>query len=250
MKHHLLAFGGAAQDFSAGLVTVPPIADGLIRFNSNVIQTTDDWKIWASFVGGNDITQCRLNSASLRIRGFPNLTPLNDSHLAGSRPGVYDCRDYPLMLRSMENASLQATNAAAADAIALFTMSRDNGNMNINHAALRKVRFSAALTSVAFGWSSEVNLVLSDDLESGRYEVYGMECFEADGIAARLVFKDQVERPGLPMQQLVSDIGSDIYMGGLGVWGSFDSITPPFIQSIHGAAAAQTLTGYLYLGKA
>lgn len=249
MKHHLLAFGGAAQDYSAGLVTVPPISDGLIRFNSNVIQTTDDWKIWASFVGGDDISQARLNSASLRIRGYPNLTPLNDSHLAGSRPGIYDMRDFPLSLRSMENASLQATNAGAAAAIALLTMSRDNGNMNVNHAGLRKVKFTAAPTSVAYGWSSEVNVTLTDDIEAGRYEVYGMECYEADLIAARLVFKDQVERPGIPGQQLVSDIGSPIYMGGLGVWGTFDSITPPFIQSIHVAAAAQTLNGYLYLGK-
>lgn len=246
----MLAFGGAAQDYSAGLVTVPPINDGLIRFNANVIQTTDDWKVYATFVGGADLSQVRLNSPSMRIRGYPNLTPLNDSHLAGSRPGLYDCRDFPLQLKSMENASLQATNAGAAAAIALFTMSRDGGNMNVNHSALRKVKFTATLTSIAFGWSPEVNVTLTDDLEAGRYEVYGMECYEADLIAARLVFKDQVERPGIPGQQLVSDIGSPIYMGGLGVWGSFDSITPPFIQAIHVAAAAQTLNGYLYLGKA
>jgi len=250
MNHHLLAMGASALDASAGLVTLTAIADGLLRFNSNVLQLTEDWKILSTYAGGVGLTRARLNTAGNRLRGFPNLTPLNGSVLAGSRPGISDLRDFPLELRAMENASFQVTNGAANDIIILANMTRESPNLNINRSGLRKVRFSASLTSIAFGWSPEANVTLEDDIEAGRYNVYGMEVYEADCVAARLVFKDQVERPGCPAQQLVSDISSPVYMGGLGLWGSFDSITPPFIQAIHVAAAAQTLAGYLLIAKA
>lgn len=249
MKHHLLAFASAALDASAGLVTLPAPSDGLLRFSSNVLQTTDEWQLLTSFAGGVGLVQARMNSASSRIRGYPNLTPLNASVLAGSRPGLNDMRDTPITLKAYENITVQVTNADAQNTVVLMTLARDGLNYNINRSGIRKVKFTAAVTSLAFGWSNEGNVVLADDLEAGRYEVYGMEVWEADCVAARLVFKDQVERPGCPAQQLVSDIPSDIYCMGLGGWGSFDSITPPFIQGLHVAAAAQTLTGYLYIAK-
>lgn len=251
MRFHLAAFGGAAQDLSAGLVTVPNIpSEPLLRFSNNVLQLSDDWYLLASFSGGIGLSRLRINSASSRIRGFPNLNPLAGSTLSGSIPPVCDFRHSPLPLKAGENVTIQATNGAANNVISLLIMARPDVNFNINPTGLRWIRWTATVTTVAFSWGPSANVVLDDDLEAGRYNVYGMYVFEADMIAARLIFKDQVERPGFAMPQLVSDQPWKGLDGGLGLWGQFDSITPPFIEPLHVAAAAQTLTGYMLVGKA
>lgn len=250
MKPHMIAFGAAAFDASAGLVTVPFITDPVIRAASNIVQLTDDWNLLYGYAGGVNLARLRLNSASLRTRGFPNLFPFMNAVLAGDNPAVFDFRDYPHLLRNGENISLQATTAAAVDVIAVLQICRGEPNYNINTRGLRWVRFTASLTSVAFTWGPEANVTLDDDMESGEYDVYGFTVFEADAIAARLVFKDQVERPGCISQQTAVQRPWPGLGGGIGKLGRFSTITPPMIQSMHVASAAQSLVGQMLIGKA
>src|ERR1051325_9545026 len=184
MKQHMIAFGGSAQDFSAGLVTVPTIADPVIRSSSNIIQLTEDWLVLWGYAGGVGLTRLRLNSAGNRIRGYPNLIPFMASHLAGDNPAMIDHKDFPLTLRDGENASLQATNGGAQDTIVLLQIARGEPNYNVNTRGLRWVRFTASLTSVAYSWGPEANVVLDDDIEAGRYEVYSFYLFEGDAVGA------------------------------------------------------------------
>lgn len=250
MRSHMIAFGGAALDLSAGLVTVPFIPDPLIRASSNIMQLSDDWMMLWGFAGGVGLARLRLSSASSRLRGFPNLQPFNASVLGGDNPSFFDYREYPLQLYNGENVTIQGTNGVANDVIVLLSLARGTPDFNVNSRGLRLIRFTASLTSVAFTWGPEANIVLDDDIEAGRYNVYGMAYEEADAIAARLVFKDQVERPGCIANQSLTTRPAEVAYGGQGLWGSFDSITPPFIQSMHVASAAQSLIGYLLVGKA
>jgi hypothetical protein len=170
--------------------------------------------------------------------------------LAGNLPPVNDAREMPISLFAGENITIQATNGAAENIIVLAQLARPDVNLNVNTRGLRWIRFTASLTSVAFTWGPEANVVLDDDLEAGDYNVYGFNYFEADAIAGRLVFKDQVERPGAIAYQTVAQQPWNGQAGGLGLLGTFNSITPPFIQSMHVASAAQSLIGYLLIGKA
>lgn len=249
MKQHLLAFGGAAQDYSAGNVTVPVIADSLIRIVSNVLQLTDDWKAIWSWFGGVGLSKVRVNSAGNRAMGYPNLMPIQIAAVAGDNPPINDMRDYPLIFNAGENVSIQATNAAAQATVGVLAICSDTPNYNINGVGLRKVRFTASVTSLAYGWSSAGNIVLDDDLEYGVYGIFGMQVYEGDAIAARLLLKNQVERPGVICGQAATDRPPAINYGGLGLMGTFETLTPPFIESLHIAAAAQTLTGFLYIAK-
>ena len=249
MKQHMVAFGGLAQDYSAGNVTVPNIADPLIRFSSNVMQLTDDWMSVWSFFGGVGLTKVRLSSASTRIRGYPNLTPFAATDLGGDLPKVCDHRDSPLLLKAGENVTIQATNGGAQATIGLLQLGRGDYNLNVNASGLRKIRFTATVTGVAFGFSQAANVVLDDDIEYGTYDVYGWSVFEAATLAARLIFKDQVERPGVLANQAVTDRPWDAFYGGLGLLGSFQTLTPPFIENIANAAGANNLVGYLYCAK-
>ena len=250
MKLHMIAFGGDAQDFSAGLVTMPFIADPLIRASSNVVQLSDDWYTVYAFVGGVGLTRVRLSSASSRIRGYPNLFPFTASHLGGSNPQIVDMRDFPIDLKNGENVTMQATNGGAQATVLLIQLGRGGMNYNINAGGLRWIRWTCTLTSVAYQWGPEANIVLDDDIEAGNYNVWDFNYFEADAIAGRLVFKDQVERPGCIANQVVTDAPNMTMKGGQGLMGTFNSITPPFFQSMHVAAASQSLTGYMLVSKA
>lgn len=250
MKHHLLAVGGAAQDYSAGLVTVPIISDILMRQNSNILQLSDDWTLFAARLAGTGLTRFRISSAQSRIRGYPNLQPFGATVLGGDLPTVADLRDNPISLHNGENVTLQATNGGAQTTLGCLWLTRDTLNTSINMAGLRWISFTSAVTSVANAWSNAGNVVLDDDIEAGNYNVYGLKVSEATTYFARLIFKNQVERPGCLAVQAQTQRSSELTNGGVGLFGQFQSITPPFIEVVANASAAITPAGYLLVGKA
>ena len=250
MKQHLLAFGTGALDASAGLVTVPVVNDGLIRASSNIVQLNESWDVLASYVGGVNVSRCRINSAGSRIRGYPNLHPINNSTLFGDNPIENDMRQSPIRLNQGENVTVQMTNAALVVVDVGLILAEPGGMFQPVPSHARKVRFTASPTSIAWGWSGAYNVVLDDDLEAGDYDVYGMSCYEATIALARLIFKNQVERPGCVCQQTAVQRPSRLQFGGTGKWGTFNSITPPFIEVYANAAAAISVVGYLLIAKA
>ena len=249
MKQHLVAFGGAAQDYSAGLVTVPFVADGLIRASSNVMQLNDNWDLQWAYAGGVGLTRLRINSAQSRLRGYPNLTPFQATTTGGDNPGVCDMRASPIKLYNGENVTLQATNGGAQATIALLSLAEAGQQAEPTPPGARRVRFTAAPTSVAYGWSAPANIVLDDDLEAGIYGVYGFSCFEATMLGARINFKDQVEKPGCIANQSATQRPFPPFLTGMGKMGEFWSLTPPFIEVFANAAAAIAVVGYLTIQK-
>lgn len=250
MNHHLVALGGAAQDYSAGLVTVPVISDGLIRTVNNVMQLSDNWQILAARLGGVGMLRARLSSARARLNGYPNLDPLDAAVLGGDLPGFADMRDHPIQLFDGENVTIQATNAGAQATAGGLFMTRQQPIYNQPPDGLRWISFTAAGTGTAYSWAPQVNVVLDDDLESGWYAVYGLRYYEATTILARLIFKDQVERPGCIANQTKTQQPADVFNFSLGMFGKFQSITPPFIEVFTTTAAALTTpTGQLLVKK-
>lgn len=249
MKQHLVAFGGDAQDYSAGLVTVPFIPDGLIRASSNIMQLNENWDIQWAFAGGVNLSRVRLNSAQSRIRGFPNIFPMMNAVDGGDNPAIVDMRNAPIKLYNGENVNIQATNAAAAAALVLLSLVEAGQQAEPTPPGARRVRFTASVTTVAFGWSSAANIVLDDDLEAGIYGVYGLSTFQATVQASRIVFKDQVEKPGVLSCQTAVQRPFPPFMTGMGKMGEFWSLTPPFIECYADAAATVTVTGYLTIQK-
>jgi len=249
MKQHLVAFGGAAFDASAGLVTVPFIADGLIRASTNVMQLNANWDIVTSYFGGPALSRVRLNSARSRIKGFPNLAPFQALAIGGDNPILCDMRMTPVKLYTGENVTLQATNTGAADTIGFLQLSEPNNMFEPPPPDSRRVRFTASCVCIAFGWSTASNIVFDDDLDAGIYQVYGMSAFQATLLGARLVFQSQVEKPGVVANQTALQRPFPPYLIGMGKLGEFYSLVPPFIEALANAAATITVTGYLVISK-
>ena len=250
MKSHLLALGGTAQNYSAGLATVPVIPDVLIRTQANIIQLSDDWQVFAAFMGGVGMLRFRLSSAQSRIRGYPNLSPLSAVALPGDLPKMADMKDNPIQLYNGENVTLQATNAGAQTTFGALFMSREQLVFNQPPNGLRWISFTFPGAGIASSWSAPINVVLDDDLEAGTYEVYGLRLDEATSYMGRLIFKDQVERPGCLANQAATERSQDSVIGGMGLMGRFQSITPPFVEVVANASAALTTpTGQMLVRK-
>lgn len=247
--HHMAAFGSDAFDGSAGLATLPFIAEPVLRSVSNVLQLQEDWDLQASFIGGAAITQARINSASTRIRGFPQLIPMQAGSVGGSLPAINDMREQPLRLAARENVSVQVTNGGAVHTLGLLWLTPPNWGNNVNVRNLRWIRFTVSQVCVLFTWSQPGTIILDDTLEAGWYKVYGLATFQATALCSRLIFNNQVLRPGCLSVQTALQQPAKIFNAGMGEYGQFESITPPQMETIANASATISVTGWLLCGK-
>lgn len=250
MRQHVLAFGAAALDASAGnvqLVARPEQAFSISGGNN--FQIPKPLQIFAGYVGGAGLLRGRINTGSLRSRGFPQLYPLNPTELPSSPPRVMDIRYAPLQLQKEEDLRVDVTNGGAQDTVAGLWVTPDPFEQNINVRDLRILRFTATVTAAILGWSTPATIVFEDLIEGGVYDIYGMGVNSATGILARLILQGEFYRPGCLMQSLVTNYVDDMFMGGSGKWASFNTYSPPQIETIDSAAGATALTGWLLCGK-
>jgi hypothetical protein len=101
------------------------------------------------------------------------------------------------------------------------------------------VRATGAATQTTTTWVNG-NLTFSQTLPAGRYRIVGMRARSTDAVAARLVFAEQVARPGVPVLNAIGD--NDPWMfryGNAGVFGEFPHTNPPTFDVLGGAATAQ-----------
>lgn len=103
------------------------------------------------------------------------------------------------------------------------------------------VQCTATVAQAADVWTNGA-LAFSTDLPVGRYAVVGMKARSADGVVARLVFREKAARPGVLMANAAADL--DPYwcrFGRMGVFGEFSSLQPPTLDVLGGVAAAQVV---------
>lgn len=250
MQFHLLAFGSAAFDGSAGLTLLPGIAEqAFSRSAQNNFQIPNPLNLFMAYAGGVGITQARINTGSLRAKGFPQIAPLSAVEQQASTPPMMDFRDYPLYLRKEEDFRIDVANGGAQDTVVIAGVTPDTVNYNINLRDLRMLRFTITLTGAVLAWSAPGTVVFDDVLEGGIYEVFGLSVHHANAIAARLIFQSQFYRPGCLGKAAVTAWLPTMFLGGLGAWGEFNYYSPPQMEFLASAAGAANLTGYMLCAK-
>lgn len=250
MRQHVLAFGAAALDASAGNVQLVAVSEqAFSKSGGNNFQIPKPLKIFAGYVGGVGLLRGRVNTGSLRSRGFPQIYPLNLTVLPPTPPKVMDIRYGPLQLVKEEDLRVDVTNGGAQDTAALLWVTPDDVEQNINSRDLRILRFTATVTAVALAWSTPATIVFEDLIEGGVYDIYGMGIQSATGVAARLIIQGDFYRPGCLAQTLATAYVDDMFMGGTGKWASFNTYSPPQIESFDSAAGASSIVGWLLCSK-
>jgi len=93
------------------------------------------------------------------------------------------------------------------------------------------VRATITLALVAGTWSFS-NMTFTEDLPVGTYDIVGFDCVAGEGMIARLVPVGAMNRPGVPVRQLVSNTiyGNKFRNGNMGVFCTFPHNNIPSVE--------------------
>ncbi len=190
---------------------------------------------------GSDLKSIRLTSPTLRA--VAPITPGQFHHadtIDGYYP-VYSLMNNQFQMQTDEQVrALAANDAATADSAFVGALVSDGNVAPLNGATIITVSGTAAVTASSENWVTG-QITLDTILPRGVWAVVGAKAVQANGVFARLVFSGQGVRPMFPIVPNPEVPTDQMFRGGkMGLWGTFDSRSPPKLQVLSsGAASAQ-----------
>jgi hypothetical protein len=181
---------------------------------------------------GNDasFTRAQIQSPSLRILANLDVEPIVAALVLGSPPEQSFWPATPVELTPDEAMNFAVLSDPAAPAGHYGLVFLSDGAQSPIEGRIFSVRCTATITQVVGTWVNG-NLTFSQTLPAGRYQVVGMRARSTNMVAARLVFPEQVARPGVLAVNAVADL--DPYwtrFGRMGVFGEFPHTNPPTVD--------------------
>jgi hypothetical protein len=190
----------------------------------------------------NDASAARAQVQSPSLRAFANLDvePIVAAAVFGAPPESLLHPDSPIAVSPDESLNFAVLSDPAAAALhyglvwlADRALERITGN-------IFTVRATSAIAQTTLTWVNG-NLTFTQTLPAGRYRIVGMRARSTDAVGARLVFPEQVARPGVPVVNAIGDNDPWAFRyGNMGAFGEFPHTNPPTVDVLGGAAAAQT----------
>lgn len=247
MSFHLAAYSASADQ--AAIAPIAAVSDPSLTVSGNNIQIPDFAPmLHGAFGVGVNLTRLQLQSPSLRrIINF-EVSPLNYAATLLSPPAYVDLFKSPIALDVAEQMQAYASeDGAGATRMNAFVMLGDGKNEAIAEP-IYTVRVTGATTLTAFAWTNGA-LTFDQVLPVGDYAIVGSKFFSAGLLAFRFLFQGSTPRPGglgtTTLQGLTPEAQRN---GGWGVWGIFNSTTPPTVDWFSGSADTAE-TGYIDLVK-
>lgn len=204
--------------------------------NGHYVPQFDQFLLYAYF-GAATPNRARLISPAFRQLSTPWIRPVNTDIVPGHRPGIADYRMNPLRIRALEELQLEGmqTTGGAAVVAAIAGITR-NPVMSAPNGDIITMRGTGTTTAVAGGWTN-CAVTWQDTLPTGTYAVVGLNFVGATALSARLIFEEQVERPGCLGCSGADLTPPEMFLnGGLGVWGRFNANRMPNVEILCNAA--------------
>lgn len=224
----------------AGVLTaLAPIADQIVTTINNDVRVPNT----VNNVGGaialiNDASAARaqLQSPSLRNVLNPDIEPIITGATFGSVLPIFLHGNSPMPLDVDEGLDFFAQSAPAGAVDHFGFVFLTDGKFAPVSGQIYTLRTTAAAAGTKGKWDFE-QLTMGQVLPVGSYQVVGMRARGATLVAARLVFIGGIFRPGVIAVAGVADIGSEQFRyGNVGVYGQFDSTTPPAVELLDNGA--------------
>lgn len=238
MAFHLLGWS-ESQD-SAVLVNAAALPDQALQVNGDqIIVPNDLTQLIFYYALGPNATRAWIVSPSLRRMYNEEIFPLDLAAIATDQSLVVDHSQSPLILDAGEPLEAwMAEGAAGASRVTILAALAD-GLPVPQSGDFHTIRVTSSTAAVANVWSN-VTLTFNDVLPSGMYAVVGGMMQSANMQAWRLVFKGGSYRPGAPGVSTIGLRHNRLFRNGnLGVWGTFENLTPPSMDVLcNGADAA------------
>jgi len=222
-------YAAATEQLIAG------VADQSHRVNGDDIYIGKHNQIVGAYAYGYAIGDCRLSAPSLRRVSTIYIAPLvNDLGGYGQFTSKHldwrgDC-SLPLITNEALNVYSQGGVNAAHNCLVGVWLAE--APITPVKGGIWTVKASHAVSAVEKAWVN-TELTWSDDLPVGRYQIVGARAYMVSGGLFRFVFIGAAHRPGgvCVHEQFLQEDNVQ-RKGGMGVWGEFDSVTPPSVEVI------------------
>lgn len=236
---HTVAFSADYVTTNIGGLTTPVVDNTVFISGNNLNIPSGLNNLFGAIpfaTTGGASTTAQLQSPSLRETFFPDLNPKPIAATAGTLPTIFELFDNPVPLVVNEGLNYfdDASSAATAGQHGAVVFLSDGSRTPVVKSKIFTMRATATITLVKSTWVNGA-LTFGQTLPVGKYDVVGLRAEGTGLLAARINFigPSAVTRPGCPAQATsqVSDVIA-FRMGRLGVWGTFDSTTPPSIDCL------------------
>lgn len=230
--HHLSAYYESI-DPGGALVPIAAVTDPVLFTDG------DDVRVPAALpniIGKaalqNDASAARAQLQSPSLRSFVNVDvePIVAALVWGSPPEAVYHPLSPIQVTPEEALNFYVQSDPAAAAVHQGFVWYSDGALQPTPGRIFTVRATSAITLSAGVWVNG-NLTFGSTLPQGDYQVVGMRARGTNLVAARLVFVGGTWRPGVMAVNAIADEDTHFQrMGRMGVWGQFNTNTPPTIE--------------------
>lgn len=216
----------------AALTALTPIPDGTVQIQNNDVFVPEKMnQIIAAAAMINSATatlRAQLQAPSLRSTLNFDIGPIKNGLVFGSLPPMNRLYQTPLQLQTNEPLDFFVQNGAAVMNRGFIWLA--DGPVKPTSGKIFTVRATGAASLVTASWVNTA-ITFGQTLPSGHYQCVGFRAWSANGVCARLFFKNSPWRPGVPMGNLeADDTWMDFRFGNMGVLGEFDNTVPPSVD--------------------
>lgn len=242
--HTVSAFTGSASGTLTNTVQ-PPIQDQIIATQNSAIFLMDDRKLLAAYGGGTGLLSTLLSSPTLLQNGYPAIYPIDSGALGGNLPATYRPMQNGLILPAREQIQVLINHTGAGPDQLATMLFHTKQFRNAPPGPFKTIQATATGANGNLVWSL-LTMSLTQGLKRGRYACVGMAAQGTNLLAARLVFPQQVDRPGCMCTIDATLYEWDDYRyGNMGLYGVFDNDNLPQIECFGTGALSGTITIYL-----
>ncbi len=223
----------AYYDSALGTVAdtdISAVQDPVVQITNNHFVFQQARQLVFAYAGSATLARTKVVTPTTRQITNPYIRTINVGLNPVSPPCILDGLGQPFQLRALEETAVQASAAPATTEPFFAILGLQQSYQPAPQGDIYTLRGTGSVTVTAAAWT-QCAITWQDNLPAGQYAAIGMEFYSATAIAARLIFGNQVDRPGCIGITALSHITHPMFRrGGLGLWGGFPNTRMPSLE--------------------
>lgn len=242
---HTLSVFSSSIAGSASNALISAIPDNVVTTQNNRIVPPVDRYVIAAIGGGTDMTMLFMDSPTLSQNGRPSIYPIDNGTFGGNLTPIMYSGKNGLSLPGREQVGLLSTNANVGAQTHFGALWHCERFREAPPGPYKTVQMTVTGSGGNLVWSL-LTPQLTAGLKRGRYRCVGMAAQGTNLLFGRLVFPQQVDRPGCLCTADATTYQMDYFRNGnSGVFGDFDNDNLPQFEGFGNGALAGTIIIYM-----
>jgi hypothetical protein len=233
----------SANTFGVNNFDLTPVSDAILTISNGHYLPNVNMSLFGGWFGGVNLTAVRLVTPTSRQVVPPPMYPIQGAVIPPDRPHVFDRRSSPFPLNMVEEIALQANIGGAANALNYAVLFMGPSIDPIPSGPIYSLHGTATTAAVTGSWT-QLAITWDQTIPAGTYTIIGSVHQSTNAICHRWITKNGWYRPGtLSVSSLTNISIPDMYYGGWGSWGQFQTYTYPLCEVMcNGTDAAHDVT--------